>query len=114
MVPVKHADKQSAMKTPKNDCSHCQKSVLFILLVVSGLALFIFFSLMVKWHIVSQSVIVEAEFDDDRTYQDGGSMCKVYTICTDSSNIYLCLFFCFFLLKPINIDQRGCYCCSVG
>ena len=47
----------------KKEASHCQKSVLSVLLVVSGLIIFIFISLMIKWHILSQSVIVPSQFD---------------------------------------------------
>ena len=53
---------QSATDTEK-DSSHCKKSVLSVLLVVSGLVIFIFVSLMMKWHIRSQSVISPSQFD---------------------------------------------------
>ena len=53
---------QSATDKQK-DSSHCKNSVLSVLLVVSGLVIFIFVSLMIKWHIRSQSVITPSQFD---------------------------------------------------
>ena len=68
----------------KKDASYCKKSVLSVLLVVSGLIIFIFISLMIKWHILSQSVIVPSQFNiknwqdkpiDDRNWQERQDDC---------------------------------------
>lgn len=60
---------QLATDTQK-DSSYCKKSVLSVLLVVGGLAIFIFIGLMIKWHMISQSVITPSQYDVKNS-QDG-------------------------------------------
>ena len=93
--------------------------MLSVLLVVSGLILFIFISLMIKWHILSQSVIVPSKFDVKNLQHepiDGRKNQEIPDDCPECSgygrmrSIYPIA--CFDFDKKLKSKIRTCYCCS--